>query len=63
MVCFRFVTKTLMMIIISMMVIIISMMVMPQRDYDDGNVQVFLVKAGEPNFVFRTLPGAPITRF
>ena len=56
MVCFRFVTKT-------MTMIIISMIMMPQRDYDDGNVQVFLVKAGEPNFVFRTLPGAPITRF
>ena len=29
---------------------------------DDGVLQVFVVKAGEPNFVFRTLPGAPITR-
>ena len=30
---------------------------------DDGVVQVFFMKSGEPNFVFRTLPGAPITRF
>ena len=29
---------------------------------DDGVVQVFFVKGGEPNFVFRTLPGQKVNR-
>lgn len=29
---------------------------------DDGVVQVFFMKSGEPNFVFRTLPGTPVRR-
>ena len=29
---------------------------------DDGVVQVFFLKGGEPNFVFRTLPGQKINR-
>ena len=29
---------------------------------DDGVVQVFFIKNGEPNFVFRTLPGAKVNR-
>ena len=29
---------------------------------EDGVVQVFFMKNGEPNYVFRTLPGAKVNR-